>query len=126
VNKLVLTDRQHHGTPISGRRTLVEITLLPKISSDSQVNVTIPKLVSNIESEGGKSWFKNNIGRLLCRELRMAINSWTVYNNKLESLIMVYKDLWIPDERHEDMSEYGIARKNLRKLMSGHDSANTG
>ena len=39
------------------------------------------------------------------------------------NLIMVYKDLWLPDERREDMSEYGIATENLRKLMSGDDSA---
>ncbi len=35
---------------------------------------------------------------------------------------MVHKDLWLPDERREDMSEYGIATENLRKLMSGDDS----
>ncbi len=38
---------------------------------------------------------------------------------------MVYKDLWLPDKRREDMSEYGIATENLRKLMSGDDSAST-
>ncbi len=38
---------------------------------------------------------------------------------------MVYKDLWLPDEQREDMSEYGIATENLRKLMSGDDSAST-
>ena len=38
---------------------------------------------------------------------------------------MVYKDLWLPDERREDMSEYGIASENFRKLMSGDDSAST-
>ena len=55
----------------------------------------------------------------------MRINSSTVYDNNLESLIMVYKDLWLPDERHEDMSEYRIASENLRKLMSGDDSASS-
>ncbi len=38
---------------------------------------------------------------------------------------MVCKDLWLPDERCEDTSEYGIATENLRKLVSGDDSANT-
>ncbi len=54
----------------------------------------------------------------------MAINSSTVYNNNLENLIIVYKDLWLPDEWRKDMSEYGVASKNLRKLMSGDDSTN--
>ena len=38
---------------------------------------------------------------------------------------MVYKDLWLQDERREDMSEYGIASENLRKLMSGDDSVSS-
>ncbi len=41
----------------------------------------------------------------------MRIGSSTVYDNKLENMIMVYKDLWLPDERREDMSEYGIANQ---------------
>ena len=127
-----------HETPIKGKRTVVEITFLSKLSSSSQVSVTFPKLVPNVcvvpnsicisavfENTNTKSWFKNNLGRLLCRDFQMRITSSTVYNNNLESLIMMYKDLWLPDERREDMSEYGIASENLRKLMSGDDSANT-
>ena len=77
------------------------------------------------ENTNTKSWFKNNLGRLLCKELQIRIGSSPVYDNKLENLVMVYKDLWLPDERREDMSEYGIATENLRKLMSGDDSAST-
>ena len=131
ANKLLPTYRRFHEMPIKGKRTVVEITFLPKLSSSSQVNVTFPKLALNVcvvpdsvcisamfENTNTKSWFKNNLGRLLCRDLQMRINSSTVYDNNLESLIMVYKDLWLPDKRHEDMSEYGIASENLRKLMS--------
>ncbi len=78
-----------------------------------------------LENANNKSWFKNNIGRLLCNELQIRIGSESVYDNKKEGLIMVYKDLWLPDERREDMSEYGIASENLRKLMSGSDDAST-
>ncbi len=53
----------------------------------------------------------------------MRIGSSTVYDNKLENIIMVYKDLRLPDERREDMSEYGIATENPRKIMSGDDIA---
>ena len=77
------------------------------------------------ENTNTKSWFKNNLGRLLCKELQIRIGSSPVYDNKLENLIMVYKDLWLPDERREDMSEYGIATENLWKLMSGDDSTST-
>ncbi len=47
----------------------------------------------------------------------------SVYDNNRESLIMVYKDLWLSDKCRKDMSEYGIVSENLRKLMSGDDSA---
>ena len=77
------------------------------------------------ENTNTKSWFKNNLGRLLCKELQIRIGLSPVHDNKLEHLVMVYKDLWLPDERREDMSEYGIATKNLRKFMSGDDSAST-
>ncbi len=45
----------------------------------------------------------------LCKELQIRIGSSPVNDNKLENLIMVNKDLWLPDERREDISEYGIA-----------------
>ena len=48
-----------------------------------------------------------------------------VYDNNRESLIMVYKDLWQSDKQRKDMSEYGIASENLRKLISGDDNASS-
>ncbi len=138
AKKLLPTYRQFYGTPIKGKRTVISIALdQSKISSSSNVNYTFPKLAPNVcvnpdsiylsalfENTNTKSWFKNNLGRLLCKELQIRIGSSPVYDNKLENL-MVYKDLWLPDERREDMSEYGVATENLRKLMSGDDSADT-
>ena len=136
-NKLLPSYRRFYKTPVKGKRTMISIALdQPKISSKSNVNLTFPKLSENVcvnpnsiyvsalfENTNEKSWFKNNLGRLLCDELQIRIGSETVYENKKESLIMVYKDLWLPDERREDMSEYRIGSENLRKLMSGDDSA---
>ena len=137
-NKLLPTYRRFYKTPVKGKRTVISIALAqPKISSNSNVNLTFPKLSENVcvnpnsiyisallENANNKSWFKNNIGRLLCNELQIRIGSESVYDNK-KGLIMVYKDLWLPDERRKDMSEYGIASENLRKLMSGSDDAST-
>ena len=116
----------------------MEITFLTKINPESEVTVTIPKLRPNmlidpnticlsatLENANTKSWFKNNLGRLLCEKLMITFPGETVYDNNCESLIMVYNDLWSPNEQREDMSKYGIANENLRKLMSGDDSANT-
>ena len=136
-NKLLPAYRRFYKTPVKGKRTVISIALdQPKISAKSNVNLTFPKLSENVcvnpnsiyisallENANTKSWFKNNLGRLLCDELQIRIGSEPVYDNKKESLIMVYKDLWLPDKRREDMSEYGIASENLRKLMSGSDDA---
>ena len=138
-NKLLPAYRRFYKTPVKGKRTVISIALdQPKISAKSNVNLTFPKLSQNVcvnpnsiyisallENANTKSWFKNNLGRLLCDELQIRIGSEPVYDNKKESLIMVYKDLWLPDERREDMSEHGIASENLRKLMSGDDSASS-
>ena len=138
-NKLLPAYRRFYKTPLKGKRTVISIALdQPKISAKSNVNLTFPKLSQNVcvnpnsiyisallENANTKSWFKNNLGRLLCDELQIRIGSEPVYDNKKESLIMVYKDLWLPDERCEDMSEYGIASENLRKLIAGDDSASS-
>ncbi len=138
-NKLLPTYKRLYKTPVKGKRTVISIALdQPKISAKSNVNLTFPRLSQNVcvdpnsiyisallENANTKSWFKNNLGRLLCDELQIRIGSEPVYDNKKESLVMVYKDLWLPDERREDMSEYGIASENLRKLMSGDDSASS-
>ena len=137
--KLLPAYRRFYKTPVKGKRTVISIALdQPKISAKSNVNLTFPRLSQNVcvnpnsiyisallENSNTKSWFKNNIGKLLCEELQVRIGSEPVYDNKKESLIMVYKDIWLPDERREDMSEYGIASENLRKLMSGDHSASS-
>ncbi len=48
-----------------------------------------------------------------------------VHDNNRESLVMVYKELWLSDKQRKDMSEYGIASENLKKRMSGDDSASS-
>ncbi len=93
AKRLLPTYRRSYETPINGKRTVVNITFLPKLSSSSQVNVTFPKLAPNtcvvpdsiylsalFENTNTKSWFKNNLGRLLCKEPQMRIGSSTVYN----------------------------------------------
>ncbi len=135
---LLPTYQQYHRSQVDGKRTVVEITFTPKINPESEATITIPKLRPNmlidpnticlsvtLENANDKSFFKNNIGRLLCEKLLVTFAGEVVYDNNHESLIMVYKDLWLSDKCRKDMSEYGIASENLRKLMSGDDSAST-
>ena len=51
AKKLLPTYRRFYETPIRGKRTVVNITFLPKLSSSRQVNVTFPKLASNTHSK---------------------------------------------------------------------------
>ena len=133
---LLPTYQKFHASQVDGKRTVVEITFTPKINPESEATITIPRLRPNVlidpnticlsttlENANNKSFFKNNIGRLLCEKLTVRFAGNVVYDNNRESLIMVYKDLWLSDKCRKDMSEYGIASENLRKLMSGDDSA---
>ncbi len=134
-NILLPTYQKFHTSQVDGKRTVVEITFTPKINPESVATITIPKLRPNVlidpnticlsvtlENANDKSFFKNNIGRLLCEKLMVTFAGEVVYDNNRESLIMVYKNLWLSDKCRKDMSEYGIASENLRKLMSGDDS----
>ena len=129
AKNLLPTYHQFYETPIRGKRTVVNITFLPRLSLSGQVNITFPKLAPNMcvnpdsifpsalfENTNTKSWFKNNLGRLLCKELQMRIGSSTVYDNKLENMIMVYKDFWLPDERREDIANIGSQPRIFENL----------
>ena len=104
AKKLLPTYRRFYGTPIKGKQTVISIALdQSKISSSKLtpnvcVNPDSIYLSALFENTNTKSWFKNNLGRLLCKELQIRIGSSPVYDNKLENLVMVYKDLWLPDE----------------------------
>ena len=73
------------------------------------------------ENSNTKSWFLNNLGRLLVDQLSIMVQGVDVYQNTGESMLEVYKDLWRSDD---DRQSYGIANENVRKLISGDDSAN--
>ena len=68
-----------------------------------------------------KSWFLNNLGRLLVDRLSIKVQGVEVYQNTGESILEVYKDLWRPDPTNRQ--DFGIAAENVRKLISKDDSA---
>ena len=71
-----------------------------------------------------KSWFLNNLGRLLVDRLSIKVQGVEVYQNTGESMLEVYNDLWRSDDDRENRQSYGIANENGRKLINGDDSAN--
>ena len=71
-----------------------------------------------------KSWFKNNLGRLLVDRLSINVQGVELYQSTGESLMEVYKDLWRSEEDRDNRQDFGIANENVRKPVSKDDSAN--
>ncbi len=79
-------------------------------------------LLYDVKSKNTKSWFRQKISRNLVDGLHVKIGGEIVYDCTHESLIQLYKDLWLVKQKRDNMVEYGIGSKNVRKLLSGDDS----
>ena len=120
---------------INGERTH-NVTFNPnKASSGEELYIDIPKmkmdsclvpgslhLLSTFKVSNTKSWFLNNLSKMLQKRLRIRLAGETVYDNNAENMYEVYKDLWKTNSDRLDMIEYRIASKNIRKLRSKDDS----
>ena len=81
-------------------------------------------LVFDFKNSNTKSWFRNNLGKLLQRRLESGLAGEKVYDNSGESLLEVYKDLWLHRKHRDDMVEDGIASEATREKISIDDAAN--
>ena len=59
-----------------------------------------------------KSWFLNNLGRILVDRLSVFVQGVEVYQNTGESMMEVYKDLWRSEEDRKSRQEFGLANEN--------------
>ena len=75
-------------------------------------------------NSNAKSWFLNNLGRILVDRLSIFVQCVEVYQSTGESMMEVYKDLWRSKEDREKRKEYGLVNENVRKLISKDDSEN--
>ena len=129
---------RYKDAKITGTRLFTETTYNPSVIKPGElVYISTPTLEANkclvpdtffltakFKSENTKSWFLNNLGRLLVKELKVRVGSREpCYTNTQESMYSVYKDLWLPEEQRKNMMDVGIMNENTRKLMSGDDSA---
>ena len=119
-----------------GKRRFNVLSLQKTQASPEDIySVDIPALTSNqciipdtmalsfkFTNSNTKSWFLNNLGRLLVDRLSIKVQGVEVYQNTGESMLEVYKDLWRSDDDREHRQSYGIANENVRKLISGDDS----
>ena len=122
---------------LRGTRHWIKASLLKKEATPGGIySVSIPQLNANecivpdtmalsfkFNNSNTKSWFLNNLGRLLIDQLSIKVQGIQVYQNTGESILEVYKDLWRSDVDRENRQQYGIANENVRKLISKDDSA---
>ena len=124
--------------PIKGKRS-VKITSLIKTEAAPEdiYTVSIPALNRSqcivpdtlalsfkFTNSNTKSWFLNNLGRLLVERLNVNVQGVEVYQNTGESMMEVYNDLWRSNEDRDNRQEFGLAKENVRKLVSKDDSGN--
>ena len=98
---------------------------MPSLSPNQVIVPDTMNLTFKFVNSNTKSRFKNNLGRLLCEGLNVQIGGEIVYDNRGESIMEIYKDLWKSESKRDGMLLYGVANENIRKLMSGDDSATT-
>ena len=67
---------------------------LPKLKADSCLVPGSLHLLFDFVNKNTKSWFMNNLSRLLVEQLQVKMGGETCYDNTGESDFEVYRDLW--------------------------------
>ena len=138
--ELTVGFRRDQVSHIKGPRTRYMVTFNPNKASPGEViHVSVPRLKDDaclipdtlclsydFKNKNTKSWFNNNLGRLIVKELKIRVYSETVYENTGESMLGVYRDLWLPEKVRTNMVEDGIAGEAVRKKISKNDETNDG
>ena len=128
--------RLSHMATVKGERTRYVVTLNPnKGSPGEELYIDSPKmkmdsclvlrslhLLFTFKISNTKSWFLNNLSKMLQERLRIRLAGETVYDNNGENIYEVYKDFWKTNSQRLNMIEYGIGNENLRKLVSKDDN----
>ena len=95
---------------------------VPRLSSDDILLQDSLNFCFNFSlGSNTKSWFKNNLAKLLQDRLEVSMEGQKIYENPKESLFEVYKDLWTSEEIRQNSHQYGIANLNTQKLISKSD-----
>ena len=137
TNELDPDLRRLMKTKIQGTRTRHVITFNPnKANPGEEIYIETPKLkpdvclvpgslnlLFNFKNANDKSWFHNNLSKLLTEKLTLKMAGEADFDSHGESIMEVYKDLWKTSKERDNLIEYGIGSENLRKLISKDDSA---
>ena len=130
--------RRLQKSTITGNRTKYVITFNPnKAEPDESIYADIPKLNSDLclildsvylrfdfKNANTKSWFKNNLGKLLQKKLTIKISGQIIHENTGERIYRVCQDLWLKGSVRSNMIEDGIVSLTIRKKISKDDAQN--
>jgi hypothetical protein len=119
MNKAEITgDRTRHVLTFNSNSAKPEEEIyvnILKLKAESVLVTDSMALVFDFKNSNTKSWFRNNLRKLLQRRLEIRLAGEKVYDNSGESLLEVYKDLWLHKKQRDDMVEDGIASEATRK-----------
>ena len=126
-------------TMVKGRRTQHVSSVIKKegVPSD-EYTVTIPKLSKkdviipdtmmltlNFKNSNDKSWFVNNLGRQMQKELKVSYKDTYIYENTDKATYGTYEDVWKSENERGQLGNTGIANEAIRKVRSGDNGAPT-
>ena len=95
----------------------------PKLSEKEVIFMDTAKLTLNFENSNAKSWFVNNLGKQLMKNVKVLYDKNIIYESENDNVIETFSDLWKSDEERAEMLEFGVASENVRKIWAGDDSA---
>ena len=92
-------DHIAHQRPKRLQRTFTPSRVsIPALNRSQCIVPDTLALLFKFTNSNTKSWFLNNLGRLLVDRLSVNVQGVQVYQNTGESMMEVYKDLWRYDE----------------------------
>ena len=112
--------RRVRKTNITGTRVRHLVTFNPNTANPNErLHVQIPNLKENsclvpgslhllydFKSKNAKSWFRQNLSRILVEGLQVKIGGEVAYDCTHESLIQFYKDLWLDKQKRDNIYIY--------------------
>ena len=125
-------------TPIKGKRSVKTISLIKTTAAPEDIyTVMIPSLSPSqciipdtlalsfkFSNSNVKSWFLNNLGRILVERLSIFAQGMEIYQNTGEGMLGTYQDLWRSEDDRKRRQEYGLLNENTQKIILKDDSGN--
>ena len=98
---------------------------IPKLGKTDIIYMDTAKLSFTFENSNDKSWFVNNLGKQLMKDVSVPYDKEVIYRSENDNIIETYMDLWKSDKQRRAMAEFGVASEATRKVWSGDDGAPT-